>query len=213
MPKAFSDQEKEIISKRLLDQGYQLFSTYGLKRTNIDDIARAAGISKGAFYHFYPSKEALFLDAVEQAEIRVRREILNAIELPGPTPRARLFRALKRSFDLFQELPILRFFSGSDFDLLFARIPQEQFQEHLASDQAFIAELVRHCQENGIPICASEEQLINLLYPLVLTILHQDNSNQLPLSGNIDALLELVAAFCLGEVTLQSLSSVPGKKE
>jgi AcrR family transcriptional regulator len=213
MPKAFSDQEKELINKRLLDQGYQLFSTYGLKRTNVEDIARAVGISKGAFYHFYPSKEALFLDSVEQAEIRVRQEILAAVELPGSTPRAQLFRALKRAFDMFQELPILRFFSGSDFELLFTRVPPEQLQEHLTNDRTFIAEMVRHCQENGIPICASEEQLVSLLYPLVLPILYQESPNRFPLTGNVDALLELVAAFCLGEITLQSLPLVPRKQE
>ena len=68
MPKAFTVDEKELISKRLLEQGYKQFSTYGLKKTSIEGLAVAAGISKASFYVFYESKESLFMDIVEQAE-------------------------------------------------------------------------------------------------------------------------------------------------
>ncbi len=46
MPKAFSEREKELLTQRLLEQGYRLFSAYGLKKTNVEEIAQAAGISK-----------------------------------------------------------------------------------------------------------------------------------------------------------------------
>ncbi len=87
MPKAFTDYEKNMIGERLLAQGYIQFSTRGLKKTSIEELAMAAGISKAAFYIFYESKEALFMDVVEQAEERFRSEVLAAIDLPGPSPR------------------------------------------------------------------------------------------------------------------------------
>ena len=204
MPKAFSENEKGWISKRLLEQGYRLFSLYGLKKTNIEDIAKAAGISKGAFYRFYESKEALFMDVIEQTEIRLRKELLAMVVQPGQTPRSRLLAIFKRAFDLFQEMPILQVQSGNDYDLLFARIPPEKLQEHLSSDQVFMTELIQRCRQAGIPITVGPEQLGSLLYPLVMGALHQDNSVQAALSGNMDMLLELVAAYCLGEVQLAS---------
>ena len=73
MPRAFSEQEKELIRKRLLEQGHRQFSAYGLRKTNIEELAEAAGISKGAFYLFYASKEAIFMDVVEQVEERFRQ--------------------------------------------------------------------------------------------------------------------------------------------
>ncbi|NTU61928.1 MAG: TetR/AcrR family transcriptional regulator, partial [Chloroflexi bacterium] len=36
MPKGFTEQEKELIRKRLIEQGYKQFSAYGLKKTNIE---------------------------------------------------------------------------------------------------------------------------------------------------------------------------------
>ncbi len=203
MPKGFTEHEQELIGKRLLAQGYKMFSAFGLKKTNIEEIAKAAGISKGAFYNFYESKEALFMDVIEETEKRVRRKILALIDLPGPSARARLFAVLKKAFSLFEAIPILKFFTGSDYDLLFRRIPAEKFQEHLASDQAFFDELITHCQNAGIPIRVPSGQIIGLLYPLVPTLLQENDRGPNNFKGNIDLLLELVAAFCLGEVEIQ----------
>jgi AcrR family transcriptional regulator len=203
MPRAFTEHEKELIGKRLLKQGYKLFSEYGLKKTNVEEIANAAGISKGAFYIFYETKEALFMDVIEEAEVRVRQELLDVVDLPGPSPRARLLAVLKKAFGLFESIPILRFFTGSDYDLLFRRIPAEKLQEHMASDRVFFDELIARCRSAGIPIRAQSEQISGLLYAAVLTIMHEDDLLQNSFSGSIDLLLELIAAFCLGEIEVQ----------
>jgi AcrR family transcriptional regulator len=203
MPKAFTEHEKELIGQRLLEQGYKLFSSYGLKKTNIEEIVEAAGISKGAFYLFYESKEALFMDVVELAEKRFRQQLLAVIDLPGPSPRARLLAVFKQAFILLKTIPILQFLTGRDYDLLFRRVPPEKLQEHFANDKVFLAELVTRCQNAGIPIRAQPEEISGLSYPLVLAILHEDDFGPYNFSGTFDTLLELVAAFCLGEVEIQ----------
>ena len=208
MPKGFTEHEKELIRKRLVKEGYKQFSAYGLKKTNIEELARAAKISKGAFYLFYESKEALFMDVAELAEQRYRQEVLGVIDLPGSSPRARLLAVFKQALALLKTIPILQFFTGSDYDLLFRRIPPEKLQEHLASDRMFFAEWVARCQNAGIPIRARPEEISSLIYPLVLAIMHEDDLGRNNFSGSIDSLLELVAAFCLGEVESQLGSSI-----
>ncbi len=203
MPRAFSTHEKEIISQHLLEQGYRLFSVYGLKKTNVEEIALAAGISKGAFYSFYESKEALFMEVIEMAEKRARLQLLDVIDLPGPTARARLFAVLQKAFRLFTEIPILRFLTGSDYELLFRSLPAAKLQAHLASDLAFFDQLVVRLRNAGIPIRAETRQISALLYPLVLSILHEDELARFQVNNSIEMHLELVAAFCLGEVELR----------
>lgn len=202
MPKAFSEQERQIIQQRLLDQGYKLFSTYGLKKTNVEELARAAGISKGAYYAFYPSKEALFMDVVEEAETRLRQEILAAVEQPGPTPRTRLTRVFLQAFAVLETLPVLKSLTGGDFDLLFRRVPPEMLQEHLGSDQVFITALIARCREAGIDIRLQPEQLVGVLYPLVLAAVRDDDPLISGFPGSLDVLLELVAAYSLGEIEI-----------
>jgi AcrR family transcriptional regulator len=203
MPKAFTDHEKDLIREQLLKHGYRLFSSYGLRKTNVEELAVAAGISKGAFYLFYESKEALFMDVVEQVEQRFREELFRMVDRPGPSPRARLFAVLQHAFRLVKTMPILRFLTGGDFDLLYRRVPRETFQEHIASDRAFITELITRCRNTGIPIKAQPEEIISLLYPLVVALLHEGDYGAFRLGGGVDLFLELVAAFCLGEVRFQ----------
>ena len=49
-------------TKRLavLEAAFQAFTSYGYKRTTMDDIARAAGMSRPAVYQHFPNKEAIF---------------------------------------------------------------------------------------------------------------------------------------------------------
>jgi AcrR family transcriptional regulator len=203
LPKGFTEQEKELFRKRLLKEGFKQFSAYGLKKTNIEELAAAAKISKGAFYLFYESKEALFMDVVEMAEQRYRQEILATVDRSGPSPRARLYAIFKQSFVVMRSMPILQFITGSDFELLFRKLPVEKLQEHAASDQAFFVELVEHCRSAGIPIRVLPDEIGRLLYPLVLASLHEDDLSLDNFSGSVDSLLELIAAYCLDEVKLQ----------
>jgi AcrR family transcriptional regulator len=203
MTRSFSTQEKDEIRKRILDLGLKHFSTYGFKKTNVDEIARAAGISKGAFYRFYKSKELLFMDVIEELEIKGREEIMKTIGLPGSTPRARLYAILKKAFDLFGELPILHLFSAGDFGMLMHQIPAEKFREHIASDQGFFDQLLNACRDAGIPVVVGSEEMVNLLYPLVTSFLLETGSGGNRLTTSLDGNLELIAAYCLGEVKLE----------
>jgi AcrR family transcriptional regulator len=213
MPKGFSEHEKEVIRKRLVEQGYKLFSAYGLKKTSIEELAEAARISKGAFYLFYESKEALFMDVGELAEQRYREQIFAAVDLPGPSPRARLLAVFKTAFELVKTIPVLQFLTGADYDLLFRRVPAEKLQEHLASDRLFFEALVARCQAAGIPICVAPAEIGRLLYPLVLSLMHADDLGPDVFSDSTDVLLELVAAYCLGEVRLEELGRKEGSHE
>jgi len=52
MPRAFTDPERDAIRARLMDAGRELFARRGIRATTVEQLARAAGISKGAFYLF-----------------------------------------------------------------------------------------------------------------------------------------------------------------
>jgi len=52
-----ANEERE---QRILDAAADLFVHYGYDKTTVDDIAREAGVSKGAIYLHFKSKDALF---------------------------------------------------------------------------------------------------------------------------------------------------------
>jgi AcrR family transcriptional regulator len=56
-------RKKEKTRKQITDAAYVLFRRSGFTRVNVDDIAKAAGITKRTLYSHFPSKDAL-LEAV-----------------------------------------------------------------------------------------------------------------------------------------------------
>ena len=46
----------------ILDASMDLFAQNGYDATSVAEICQRAEVSKGAFYHHFPSKQALFLD-------------------------------------------------------------------------------------------------------------------------------------------------------
>ena len=74
MARSFTEREKENIKKSLQEACKQSWTQYGYKKTSVDDLCKQAGISKGAFYLFFESKEALFCEVI----CSVQEQICNA---------------------------------------------------------------------------------------------------------------------------------------
>lgn len=60
MPRPLTEAQREALRSRLLQVGRELFARYGLRKTTVEELAREAGVAKGTFYLFFPSKEALY---------------------------------------------------------------------------------------------------------------------------------------------------------
>jgi AcrR family transcriptional regulator len=74
-----SRQRRTVEERReqLLDLGLELFSSRTYEEISIDEIAQAAGISKGLLYHYFASKRAFYVAAVEKAS----EQLLTATEI------------------------------------------------------------------------------------------------------------------------------------
>ncbi len=61
-----TQQRSEETYTRILDAAAASFSRNGYDATGVAEICRAAGISKGAFYYHFPSKQALFIALLQR---------------------------------------------------------------------------------------------------------------------------------------------------
>lgn len=66
MPKGFTYEEKEIITEKLMKECKLNWQKFGYKKTSIDTLCQDIGISKGSFYSFFDSKEALFYQVFKE---------------------------------------------------------------------------------------------------------------------------------------------------
>src|SRR3954452_404911 len=71
---------------QLLELGIRLFSTHAYDDISIDDVADAAGISKGLLYHYFQGKREFYVEVIREASLQLRR-----LTEPDPTlpPSAR----------------------------------------------------------------------------------------------------------------------------
>jgi len=67
----------DIIKEEILKEAQKLFRQFGVKKTTMEDIAKAAGKGKSTLYYYYCSKEEIF-DAVILMEMN---EVFSCVKL------------------------------------------------------------------------------------------------------------------------------------
>jgi AcrR family transcriptional regulator len=89
-PKSQPRSRLEVEQRRaqLLRLGQELFSSRTYDELSIDDIARAAGISKGLLYHYFPSKRDYYVATIRAAAEELLRQTDTAADA-APLERMR----------------------------------------------------------------------------------------------------------------------------
>lgn len=84
--------------RALVTAGRGLFSTRGFVDVGTDELARAAGVTRGALYHQYDGKVGLFAAVLEEVEVEVVDRVAAAMA-DIEDPEARLFAGLDAYLD------------------------------------------------------------------------------------------------------------------
>lgn len=82
--KAFDKNEKEYLNKMFMEKGKELFSTYGIKKTSIEDLTKSVGIAKGSFYTFFNSKEELYFKIMSEEIKNLAKENITTLDKEKP---------------------------------------------------------------------------------------------------------------------------------
>jgi AcrR family transcriptional regulator len=86
MGRPFTNNDRAMISQRLLAAAKETVPRLGIRGTNVENLSRQAGISKGAFYLFFPSKERLLIELLLAVETDVRQQLIERVERPDLSP-------------------------------------------------------------------------------------------------------------------------------
>jgi AcrR family transcriptional regulator len=79
----------ESTRQALVDSAVEFFTKRGYASTSLDEVAKRARVTKGALYHHFSGKQALFEAAFDAVETRVMAQLTEIVVGPGdPWERA-----------------------------------------------------------------------------------------------------------------------------
>jgi AcrR family transcriptional regulator len=77
-------ERSESTQRALVETGRRLFTDYGYQATSTEQLVREAGVTRGALYHHYDGKRALFQAVFEKIEREIHQRVLDSIAAADP---------------------------------------------------------------------------------------------------------------------------------
>ena len=169
MARSFTEREKENIKRSLQEACKQSWTQYGYKKTSVDDLCKQVGISKGAFYLFFESKEALFCEvlcSVQEQICNVASEVINKHK-----DKYGVAKALKLIYREYDKNNFLYDSDSTDFTILMNKLSEEQAEKieesnHM-SQQLFLS-------QPHLKFKVNADLAMSVIYSLIMNIKNRD---------------------------------------
>lgn len=90
---------------QILDTAAKVFAGFGFAATDVQVIADRIGVGKGTVYRYFPTKEALFLAAVERGLAELTAEMDAVLDTPADDPIEQVRPAIRAYLAFFHRRP------------------------------------------------------------------------------------------------------------
>lgn len=179
--------------QQLYQSAKAMFSERGFKDTNISAITKAANMAVGTFYLYYSSKEQLFMEIFIDENTRMKRELLDKLDL-NESPKAIVLHMLKINQEGIQTNPILREWYTSDE---FRKIEQAYREAHAIDSLNFLYDtflsLVERWQAEGKMRSDIDSKMIIKVFEAVINVdTHKDELGMEYFPGLLDIMTDLI---------------------
>ncbi|HEV7862092.1 MAG TPA: TetR/AcrR family transcriptional regulator [Acidimicrobiia bacterium] len=76
----------DLVRRRIFTSAISCFKQYGLRRTTMDDVAAAAGVSRKTVYNYFVNKTGLVAEVIFDEARRVNARARRTLDLDRPGP-------------------------------------------------------------------------------------------------------------------------------
>lgn len=170
MPKGFSEKEKIVITHKLIAECKMNWQIYGYRKTSIDTLCQNIGISKGAFYIFFNSKESLFYQVIKQTQTQLY-ELVEQHLSKNPSKYG-VAEALKEVFSEYCNSSFIYDTKNADFQAFLNKLSEEQRKELNTLSHAKAQFMLR---KPFLRLKIDEEFAMSILTAMLATVSQKDN--------------------------------------
>lgn len=196
MPAIFTEERKKQIRKQLLDDGRKMLLKQGITKMNLNELARKAGIAKGTFYHFFPSKQEFILEIIHSYQNEKIEELKQLVVNKQEKLTIEETKVWYKTLYCKQENPILHF-QNKDLQWLLERIPVDQiFRPEVDIE---IAKLIISMID-GVRDDIDYAVLANFPKMMSFAIENKEFLHEEALSKNIELIIDCMYRYIKGEV-------------
>lgn len=176
MATSFTEQEMTTIKCALKAAARQRAGAQGVRKTTVEELAEAAEISKGSFYKFYPFKEMLFFEILEDMHTEIYQAAAAVLAQNGGEPAAERAAEAVLTACARMEQSCMMAFLEKDAAYLLRKVPSEVLEKHYHSDEVHIKELL---QDAGLEPKGGMELAAATVRGLFLTVSHREDIGDL----------------------------------
>lgn len=169
MARSFTEREKENIKRSLQEACTQSWTQYGYKKTSVDELCKQVGISKGAFYLFFESKEALFCEVLCSVQEQIYNVAYGMIE--RKKDKSGVAEALKLIYREYDKNNFLYDSDSMDFTILMNKLPVEQAKKIAESNR--MSQQLFVCQPY-LKFKIDTDMAMSVIYSLIINIKNKD---------------------------------------
>ena len=90
--------------QRIIDAARRLIYARSYADVGVAEICETAGVQKGSFYHFFPSKRDLTLAVLDAHYVTLKEQLVDRAFAPDVPPLARLTRLAKLAYELQKQI-------------------------------------------------------------------------------------------------------------
>lgn len=142
--------------QRILNSARELIFARSYADVGVADICEHAGVKKGSFYHFYPSKQALTLAVLDAHFVDIKEKLIDQAFAEDLRPLARLARFTAMAYQFQKQVSIeTGHVLGCPFGNLSTELStqdeqiRERIQQSFAKLQKMLSGVLRTAQEGG----------------------------------------------------------------
>ena len=160
-----NEQAREARKEQILIEALRQFAAKGLAATRIQDIAENVGMAQGLLYHYYPSKEAIYIDLVKDALDKTieASKGLQAMDAPVKEKLSFALRELLHTIEQSERFAQTCCLIAQMADIVTSGEEKALIEEKRNAPYRIVADIIRQGQNEG-SVVAGDPNALALLF-------------------------------------------------